>query len=214
MCAQLLSLLIVLIGKGNRKGESRPVSLSQEPQRPSEAIRICCSIMAPVYILPKLIFCQQLMQSRNLESWLIARFADNCFINSSWLPLFPARHMGPSLRRAWQQFLNEGEMEQPASLPLLIPWVSAGFFFFFSSHTQCVKGIPCFQASGNLQRSISLKAGGGTQQGTRFMYSLHILFDRMTRTFVLNKYQFLHSYKITASKKMSTVRFRHHLFCS
>ena len=77
-------------------------------------------------------------------------------------------------------------MEQPASLPPLIPRVSASFSFF--SHTSCVKGIPCFQATENLQRSIIVKASGGAQQGTGFTLSLHIIFDRMATDFILNKY--------------------------
>lgn len=189
-------LVIITTNSFDRKGKQEREAHLYVPGAP-KTLRgyqiLCFSIMAPMYILSKLI--QGLLSAthaeQNLESWLIARFADNCFINSSWLPLFLARHMGPGLRRAWQQFLNEGEMEQPASLPPPIPRVSAGFSFF--SHTQCVKGIPCLQASGNLQRTIILKAGGAAQQGTRFTQSLHIPVDRMANTFVLNKYHSFYS---------------------
>lgn len=68
-------------------------------------------------------FCHQLSAEWTLESRLIAGIDDNCFINSSLLPLFLGLCVGPSLPWAWQRFLNEGEMEQPASLPPLIPRV-------------------------------------------------------------------------------------------
>lgn len=77
-------------------------------------------------------------------------------------------------------------MEQPASLPPLIPRVLATFSFL--SQTQCVKGIPHFRASGNMQGSIILRARRRSSAGGgRFTYSSNIFFDRLTATFVLNK---------------------------
>ena len=69
-------------------------------------------------------------------------------------------------------------MEQPASLPLLIPGVSAVFLFF--SHTSRVKGIPCLWASANLQRTIIVKGGGGAQRGGMICI-LYIPLERIAR---------------------------------
>lgn len=64
MCALLLSLLIVLIGKGNRKGKGEAPLSPRSPGDPSEALfEFLFFIMAPMDILFKLIFGQQLMQS-------------------------------------------------------------------------------------------------------------------------------------------------------
>lgn len=170
-------LAIIASNSFDRKGKQESPSLT--PKSPKDPSTLLDSVLfhygSYVYFTPNDIL-SAIQAEQNLESWLIARFTDNCFINSSCVLIVPAQAHGSQPEQSLRVVFKRGGNGTTCFTAPLIPWVSAAFSFFLSpSQTQYVKGIPYFQASGNLQRSIIPKAGGGAQEWTRFKYSPSLL---------------------------------------